>query len=215
MINNQRNTNKINIILLVLLLSFSLNLILTAALFKSKREYKAASKHIFEENQILNDKLNSKDNTFDKSFDKLYSERLKKLLDEYELTALAQKQWNYILTVNGNNINTKTLYLNDNNVKIVLAEIRNKEDILPTDLLNKGRVYSDDPNDSLISHIKIVSLANYKSDVEKQEKNCRIIYQFNNIPHGTMISIYLSDMLKYRLNFGENLDDNKIELIYK
>lgn len=213
--NNKNINSKLSIIILILLVSFAVNIILTCALVKCKGESKVALKNSSEEDEKLKSDIKSKDSEDQKKFDSLYSQKLKKLLDDTEIIELAQKQWNYVLTVNGGNVNTKTVYLNDNNVMLVLAEIKSKEDILPEDLLIKGEVTGGDPNDSLDSHLKVVSLAEYTRSSEQKDGDSRIIYKFKNIPHGTMISLYLSDMLKYRLNFGKNLDDNKIELIYK
>lgn len=213
--NNKKTDNKLNIIILFLLASFAVNIILSCALVKNKEESKADLKHSSEENEKLKSDISLKDSTDKKNFDLLYSKKLKSLLDDAEIITLAQKQWDYVLTVNGNNVSSKTLYIDNNNVMLVLAEIKNKEDILPADLLAKGKVTGGDPNDSLDSHFKVASLAEYTKSLEQKDGDNRIIYKFQNIPHGTIISLYLSDMLKYRLNFQNDLDDDKIELIYK
>lgn len=213
--NNKKTDNKLNIIILFLLASFAVNIILSCALVKNKEESKADLKHYSEENEKLKSDISLKDSTDKKNFDLLYSKKLKSLLDDAEIITLAQKQWDYVLTVNGNNVSSKTLYIDNNNVMLVLAEIKNKEDILPADLLAKGKVTGGDPNDSLDSHFKVASLAEYTKSLEQKDGDNRIIYKFQNIPHGTIISLYLSDMLKYRLNFQDDLDDDKIELIYK
>lgn len=213
--NNKKIDNKLNIIILFLLASFAINIILASALVKNKEETKTDIKHFSEENEKLKSDISIKDSTDIKNFDVLYSKKLKELLDDAEIIALAQKQWNYVLTVNGSNVSSKTLYIDNNNVMLVLAEIKNKEDILPADLLAKGKVTGGDPNDSLDSHFKVASLAEFTKSLEQEDGDNRIIYKFKNIPHGTIISIYLSDMLKYRLNFQNDMDDNKIELIYK
>lgn len=213
--NNKKTDNKLNIIILFLLASFAVNIILACALVKNKDEAKADIKHFSEENEKLKSDANLKESTDKKSFDLLYSKKLKKLLDDAEIITLAQKQWDYVLTVNGSNVSSKTLYIDNNNVMLVLAEIKNKEDILPADLLDKGKVTGGDPNDSLDSHFKVASLAEFTKSLEQKDGDNRIIYKFKNIPHGTIISINISDMLKYRLNFQNDLDDNKIELIYK
>lgn len=212
---SKRIDNKMSIIFLVLLISFAINIVLTSALVKAKGESKVSEKHFTEENKMLDHELNSKDNDTNKAFDTLYSQKLKKLLDSDEITSLAQKQWTYKLTANGNDVNSKTIYLTDTNVKLVLAEIKNKEDIFPDDLAAKGRITGGDPKDSLDSHLQVVSLAASTKSSEQQGGDSKIIYEFKNVPHGTIITLTLSDMLKYKLNFGDKLDDNKVELIFK
>lgn len=213
--NNKKIDDKLRIIILILIISFTANIILTCSLVKSKVESKAATKSFSEEDKKLESDINSKGSSDKKNFDKLYSEKLKKLLDDDEIITLAQKQWNYVLTINGSNVTSKTVYLKDNNIMLVLAEIKRKDDVLPEDLLIKGKVTGGDPSDSLDSHFKVTSLAEYTKSEETKDGSYRIIYKFSNIPHGTMISLDLSEILKYSLNFGDKLDDNKIMLIYK
>lgn len=213
--NNKKIDDQLCIMLLIALISLTINIILVCAIAKNRTEYKAALKYFSEKDENLKSSADLKENDFEKSFDTLYSQKLKKLLDNTEIISLAQKEWNYVITVNGKNVTAKTLYLDNNNVKLILAEIKNKEDILPEDLLKKGMVTGGDANDSLDSHMKVVSLAKYTKSSEQKDGNSRIIYEFKDMPHGTIVSLKLSDMLKYRLNLGNELKDNKIELIYK
>lgn len=213
--NNKKINDKLCIMLLIALISFTINIILVCAIAKNKTEYKAALKYFSEKDENLKSSADLKESDFEKSFDTLYSQKLKKLLDNTEIISLAQKEWNYVITVNGKNVTAKTLYLDNNNVKLILAEIKSKDDILPEDLLKKGMVTGGDSNDSLDSHMKVVSLAKYIKSSEQKDRNSRIIYEFKDMPHGTIVSLKLSDMLKYRLNLGNELKDNKIELIYK
>lgn len=213
--NNKKIDDQLCIMLLIALISFTINIILVCAIAKNKTEYKAALKYFSEKDENLKSSADSKESDFEKSFDTLYSQKLKKLLDNTEIISLAQKEWNYVITVNGKNVTAKTLYLDNNNVKLILAEIKSKDDILPEDLLKKGMVTGGDSNDSLDSHMKVVSLAKYIKSSEQKDRNSRIIYEFKDMPHGTIVSLKLSDMLKYRLNLGNELKDNKIELIYK
>lgn len=213
--NNKKIDDQLCIMLLIALISLTINIILVCAIAKNKTEYKAALKYFSEKDENLKSSADSKESDFEKSFDTLYSQKLKKLLDNTEIISLAQKEWNYVITVNGKNVTAKTLYLDNNNVKLILAEIKSKDDILPEDLLKKGMVTGGDSNDSLDSHMKVVSLAKYIKSSEQKDGNSRIIYEFKDMPHGTIVSLKLSDMLKYRLNLGNELKDNKIELIYK
>lgn len=213
--NKKIDGNKTGILLLIALISLSINIILVCAFVKNKTEYKTALKYFSKEDENLKSSADSKESDFEKKFDALYSQKLKKLLDNTEIISLAQKEWNYVITINGKNVTAKTLYLDNNNVKLILAEIKSKDDILPEDLLKKGMVTGGDANDSLDSHMKVISLAKYTKSSEQKDGNSRVIYEFKDMPHGTMISLKLSDMLKYRLNLGNELKDNKIELIYK
>ena len=213
--NKKIDGNKTGILLLIALISLSINIILVCAFIKNKTEYKTALKYFSKEDENLKSSADSKESDFEKKFDALYSQKLKKFLDNTEIISLAQKEWNYVITINGKNVTAKTLYLDNNNVKLILAEIKSKDDILPEDLLKKGMVTGGDANDSLDSHMKVISLAKYTKSSEQKDGNSRVIYEFKDMPHGTMISLKLSDMLKYRLNLGNELKDNKIELIYK
>ena len=127
--NNKKIDDQLCIMLLIALISLTINIILVCAIAKNRTEYKAALKYFSEKDENLKSSADSKESDFEKSFDTLYSQKLKKLLDNTEIISLAQKEWNYVITVNGKNVTAKTLYLDNNNVKLILAEIKSKDDL--------------------------------------------------------------------------------------
>lgn len=200
-----------NILIIIILISITFNILLLGEIIKTKTESKAVINEYTKKQQELDEKSKANDKELEKIFDKYYSDKLKRIMDKDDIMFLAQRQWNYALTMNGKDIVQNTIYSEDKNIKIVLAEFQNSEKILPEDILLKGSVTGGDPNDSLASQLDIITLRDYKVNEEEQENGKRISYEFNNISSGTMITLKLSEMLMNRLN----LKDNKLEIIVR
>lgn len=210
-------TSLTKVLLSIIFVSIILNLVLLGEIIENKKEYKVAINDYNDKKKELTIKSNEREKEFEKTFDKYYSDKLKKIIDEEALVFLAQQQWNYILTINGKTFNNRTIYTEDKNIKIVLAEFSNKEKILPEDILIKGTLTGGDPNDNIDSYLDIMSLVDYNKYEEKEKDAKRICYEFKNIPKGTIITIKISEILKNRLKFKEkmNIDDNILEIIVR
>jgi len=211
------NSLLLKVLFMITIVSITINIILCGTININKKRYEESIKEYVSKRKSLDVILNARKKEFDEMFDKYYSYKLRKLMGEDDLAILAQKQWNYVLTVNGKELRENTIYITDNSIKIVLAEFTNKERVLPKEILMKGTLTGGDPNDSLYSHLKIISQVKYNKYQEEKEGNKRIIYEFNNIPRGTIITLKLSEILKSRLNLDKNkyFSSNEYEIIIK
>ncbi len=204
-------TSKKNILIVIISISLTLNILFIGQNLKVSAQNKSIIKNYTEKQAELNTKLTATDADLEKIFDKYYSERLQKFMDQDDLMFLSQRQWNYAFTMNGVGIGESTIYTEEKNLKFVLAEFQNIEKILPQDILKKGSVTGGDPNDSLEAQVNISSLAKYNKYDENQEQGTRICYEFKDLQPGTIITLKLSEALKYRLNLKENV----IEIIVR
>lgn len=204
-------TSRKNILIVVISISLALNVLFIGQNFKVSAQNKSIVKNYTEKQEELNAKLTATDADLEKIFDKYYSEKLQKFMDQDDLMFLSQRQWNYALTMNGIGIGERTIYTEEKNLKFILAEVQNVEKILPQDILKKGNVTGGDANDSLEAQVKVSSLAKYNKYNESEEQGTRICYEFKNLEPGTIITLKLSEALKYRLNLQENV----IEIIVR
>ena len=204
-------TSKKNILIVIISISLTLNILFIGQNLKVSAQNKSIIKNYTEKQAELNTKLTATDADLEKIFDKYYSERLQKFMDQDDLMFLSQRQWNYAFTMNGVGIGESTIYTEEKNLKFVLAEFQNIEKILPQDILKKSSVTGGDPNDSLEAQVNISSLAKYNKYDENQEQGTRICYEFKDLQPGTIITLKLSEALKYRLNLKENV----IEIIVR
>lgn len=200
-----------NIFIIILLISMTFNIVLFGEILKTKKQSNAVINEYTEKQKELDTKLNANDKEQEKVFDKYYSEKLKKFMNEEDLMFLAQRQYDYLLSVNGEAFRENTLYTDNKNIKIVLAEFQSAEKILPDDILIKGNVTGGDPNDSFGSHLNVTSLAKYNQYKEEDANVKRVCYEFKDIQAGTIITLKLSEMLMNRLN----LKDNILEIIVR
>lgn len=205
------------IMLVLLLLSFSLNIILYGekkqahdTYSKLLSDYKNIEEKVNELENIDNDKLKI-------MFKDYCSENLHKVMNDTELAYLAQRQWNYALTVNGEEFNSKTMYTESKNIKILLSEIAPKENLLPDDILCTGKVTGGDPNDSMKEHISITAPADFIINEETVKNGQMLSFDFSDVPKGTIIYVNLSEMLKYQLKLEEKIElyDNILEIIVR
>ncbi|KYH34717.1 hypothetical protein CLTEP_13140 [Clostridium tepidiprofundi DSM 19306] len=207
----------LKVLFMITIVSITINIILCGTININKKRYETSIKECISKRKSLDGILNVRKKELDEMFDKYYSDKLRELMGKDDLVILAQKQWNYVLTVNGKKLRGNTIYITDNHIKIVLAEFTNKERVLPKEILMKGTLTGGDPNDSLDSHLKIISQEKYNKHQEEKEGNKRIIYEFNNIPRGTIITLKLSEILKSRLNLDKNKypSSNEYEIVIR
>ncbi|MEG0578971.1 MAG: hypothetical protein RR490_03540, partial [Niameybacter sp.] len=69
---------------------------------------------------------------------------------------MTQRQWEYVLSANGKEFTSNTLYMDGaQNVRIMIAEVAKSAKILPPDLLKQGSVWQSDEEIELTDYIKI------------------------------------------------------------
>lgn len=192
------------------------NILFAVLLFNQVKLTNDYSKRI-EEYAIEKDNLKKlQEEEIEKQCVAYYEQHLRKIMDEYELSFLAQKQWNYALSVNGKTLDRSIIYIQEDYVQLILAEIIQDDDILPPNILIKGTICSDDPNDMLQDHINVFTTVDYSIKTEEKDYNKRVVYEFKNIPKGTIISLKLSFLLSERLMIGNGPEwESLIEIIRK
>jgi len=201
------------IILTLLIVLIGLNISFIAETLKVKKAYKTLANDYNNTLIKLEEKSSQNKEVFEKEFDKYHSEKLKKVIQEDDLIKIAQNQWNYVITINGKKINANTIYTQDRNIKIVLAEFCTKEKLLPQDILIKGMLTGGDPNDKIQSHIEIFSSNKVNTYEENTDGDKYIVYEIEGISPGDIITLKMSPMLKDRLGLGEVGQDNYIEVV--
>ncbi|SKA93900.1 hypothetical protein SAMN05443428_11511 [Caloramator quimbayensis] len=194
------------IITLLLIISLMFNIGLSNAIFVYSKALKGQRK-------VLSPLKPNSDNK-NLSFEKYYSEKLSKLFSQEELIILSQRQWGLKLTANGCEINNETIYLKDRNLKIVLAEyLKDKEKLLPDEILKTGTITGGDKNDSLSSHLEVISPIPCNIYTEKKDLDSRLCIEVKDIPRGTLITLRLSEILKYRLGLKDKLKEDIIKIV--
>ncbi|WHH57515.1 hypothetical protein [Petroclostridium sp. X23] len=179
------------------------NIILAGALCRQWIVSHSYEKDI-EQKQVELDKYrNSMDEAVKAQLDSYYAQQLQKLMSEQELSFLAQKQWKYILTLNGKIVTKDILYINDTSAHIILAEVVQDKDILPSEILKKGTITGSDSNDHLQDHLSVITNIPYTTKTEETAQGRRVIYDFKDIPNGTIINLKPSVLLTDRLGVGE------------
>jgi len=200
---------------IIVVLLFS-NILFAGSLYNQVKVSHEYEKEIEEKDVIVEKLKNIQKEVLQEKATAYYAQQIQKLINEEELAFLAQTQWGYTLTLNGNRIKQNTIYINDDSARIILAELVTDKDILPKEILEKGTVTGSDPNDSLHEHLSIFTNIPYTTKMDENSQGRRVIYGFNNIPRGTVISLKVSPLLAERLEGEADQQwDSLIEIIRK
>jgi len=201
---------------IIVILLFS-NILFAGSLYNQVKVSHEYEKEIEEKDVIVEKLKNIQKEEIQEQATAYYAQQIQKLLGEQELVFLAQKQWEYTLTLNGNRLKQNTIYITEDSVRIILAELVIDKDILPKEILEKGTVTGSDPNDPLQEHLSIFTNIPYSTKMDENSQGRRVIYDFNNIPQGTVISLKISPLLAERLEIGvaDQQWENLVEIIRK
>lgn len=201
----------------LLIVSIIANVAVFAEAVTTKNKYNEIVYNYTEKEKKLQDNLDMSEENLNKKFEQFYADKLRSFIDEKDLVMLAQKQWNYVLTVNGEPVTGSVYNTSSRNIKIVLAENENSDKILPEEILLKGTVTGGDSNDSLEEHFLVKSSVKFEMKKESYKSGNGICYEFKDIKEPTIITIYLSGPLKYRLGLEDKLtsDNDSISIIVK
>ncbi|MGL4736762.1 MAG: hypothetical protein ACRCW2_04825 [Cellulosilyticaceae bacterium] len=145
-----------------------------------------------------------------------YSKQLQKILTPEELNFITQRQWEYILSVNGQEFSGNTIYLEGaQNVRIMIAEVAKGESLLPEDLLIQGRMWQSDETIEMTDYITIYAPISYEITTEQQGKSIKYYYEFKDVPPGTIITVQMGHLLKEKLRTKERIQGNRVEVIVR
>lgn len=206
-----------NIPIIIIVVLLFTNIIFAGNLYNQIKVSHEYEKEIEEKDVIVEKLKNIQKEEIQEKAIAYYAQQIQKLINEEELAFLAQKQWEYTLTLNGNRLKQNTIYITEDSVRIILAELVIDKDILPKEILEKGTVTGSDPNDPLQEHLNIFTNIPYTTKMDENSRGRRVIYDFNNIPQGTVISLKISPMLAERLEIGvaDQQLENLVEIIRK
>jgi len=191
-----------NVPTVIILVILFLNILFAGSLYKQIKVSQEYEKEIEEKDLIVEKLKNIRKEEIQEKATAYYAQQIQKLLSEQDLVFLAQAQWEYTLTLNGNRMKENTIYTNDDSVRIILAELAIDKDILPKEILDKGTVTGNDPNDPLQEYLSIFTNIPYTTKIDENSQGRRVIYDFSNIPQGTVISLKISPLLTERLKIG-------------
>ncbi len=191
------------------------NLIFAGNLYNQAQFSKEYQIEIEEKANLIDELRNTQENDIKQKCTTYYTAQLQKLLSEQDLVFIAQKQWKYLFTLNGEVQDKHTIYIEEDSAHVILAEILNDNEILPENILRNGRITGNDPNDLLKEHCIVYTTIPYTVREDENDQGRRIMYDFKKIPHGTVISFKISPILAERLGtkYEEHLWESRIEII--
>lgn len=214
--NTYKNSSKVTVIKIVAIIMSISNILFAVLLFNQLKISDNYSKKIEEYTREKDNLIKLQEEEIEKQCIAYYEQQLRKIMNDYELNFLAQKQWNYALSLNGKPVDRSIIYVEEDYVQLILAEIVEEDDILPPEILMKGTISGADPNDMLQDHINIFTTVDYSVKSEEKGYNKRVVYELKNIPKGTVITLKLSFLLSERLMIGNGPDwESRIEIIRK
>ncbi len=205
-----RNLSKASTVILMLsvLLNIGLARQILTQKYEARRQMKEvaleAEKRIEENNANLTSQLT-----------KTYELMIKETFTKEELANAMQRQWQYMISVNGEEIKTNKKYIPQGNVRVMIAEVLKDESILSHEILKLGSL------DELIEHmtledlVEVYSTVPYKLKREETEVGIKYYYEFIEVPAETLIVLEFNPLLTERLEYKNTIKENKITLITK
>lgn len=212
-----RNTNSKGIIIVlsvIIIILSALNAISYYQLKQKEAWAESIRQNHVESNQILEEKIQAVDNKLLELQEKYYEDKITKLLGLEKLMSYAKEQWQYSLTANNLPFEEDHIYLSTKNVTLVLSERQPSEKLLPLNVHKSGALASGDDSDKFYDHLIIESQVPYDTKIENGDNYTNVIYTFNNVTRGTIITLRLSEPLKERLFLNQNTLEiivNKVE----
>lgn len=138
-----------------------------------------------------------------------YEIYLRKLFSQEELRLLGKNAWNYVVSVNGQVFNSNTMYVKSDNITIMLAEVR-KDHLLPEAIAEMGRLEQES---KLIDYIKVFSELSYIIEKESTKQGVKYYLKFSEVPKNTMITIQLSQEIKGRMYYSNNIVEDRLVVV--
>lgn len=124
-----------------------------------------------------------------------------KYLDDKELSILAKDEWNYSIEIDDKPINFDTNFTIDkNSFKISYIEGTTGLSTMVPEIFENGKI-----SGNFYEHLEFINVQPAKTDITDGTVVQAMIYQFENVPDGTIIKLQISDELKERLDLRSNI----------
>lgn len=196
----------------ILIFSVALNVGFARQLFSEKAE--AQSEEL--------DEISEMESGFEERQEKLkqeisasYNKAIKEAFTREELAHAMQRQWQYIMSVNGDEIKSSSQYIKAGNVRIMVAEVLKEESPLSQEILQLGCLDESIENMNLEDLIEVYSIVPYVLKREESEEGIKYYYEFTDVPKETFIILKLSPLITQKLECKAQIKEDQITLITK
>lgn len=195
------------ILLCFLVISMVSNLILAALLIKSNSKQEATAPY---EQPKLEYDMPYYNSEIDTPNENSYEQYLREIFSDEELIKIGKKAWDMVISVNGNEFTTNTIYTNSDSINVLVGEVRNDINI-PEDIAWMGKL--DNEAYQLIDYIHIYTEVPYTIECEKSQQGCKYYLKFDNVDENTIITLEMSQEIKSRLHYADKISENRLSIV--
>lgn len=196
------------ILICFLVISMMSNLILVALLVKEDSKQKAIVP--YEQPQLEDAMAADCSSEIDTFNENSYEQYLREIFSDEELIKIGKKAWDMVISVNGNEFTTNTIYTNSDSINVLVGEVRNDINI-PEDIASMGKL--DNEVYQLIDYIHIYTEVPYTIECEKSQQGCKYYLKFDNVDENTIITLEMSQEIKSRLHYAEKISENRLSIV--
>lgn len=202
--------SKVIVIVVFLIASMCSNLILTGVVIKLKNKNELMQTKLmqYEDNSLVQ----TSDGTIvveDKD-GAAYEDYLKKIFSNEELSEIGKKAWDFVISVNGQEFTTNTIYVDSERISILIGEVRNNLPI-SDGIANKGKL--DNDAHQLIDYIHIYAETEYTIECEEAEDGYKYYLRFDHVKDNSIITLELSQEIKNRLHYGDKISEDRLSIV--
>lgn len=139
-----------------------------------------------------------------------YESYLREILTESELRQIGKKAWDIVISVNGEQFTSNTIYTKSESLKVLIGQVRNNTNIADS-IARLGSL--EDNEHKLIDYIHIYAEESYTVEFEEDDEGYKYYLKFDNLKDNTIISIELSQQIKARLHYADHIKDNSLSIV--
>ena len=139
-----------------------------------------------------------------------YEQYLRQIFTEDELCQIGKKAWDIVISANGKQFKSNTIYTQSNNLNVLIGQVRNHMNIADS-IAQMGSLEGEEHK--LIDYIRIYTETPYTVEVEEDTEGYKYYLKFDEIQDNTIISIELSQQLKERLQYADKITDNLLSIV--
>lgn len=139
-----------------------------------------------------------------------YEQYLRQIFTEDELCQIGKKAWDIVISANGKQFKSNTIYTKSNSLNILVGQVRNHMNIADS-IAQMGSLEGEEHK--LIDYIRIYTETPYTVEVEEDTEGYKYYLKFDEIQDNTIISIELSQQLKERLQYADKITDNLLSIV--
>lgn len=144
-----------------------------------------------------------------------YTRAIKEAFTKEELANAMRRQWQYVMSVNSDEIKSSNKYIRAGNVRIMVAEVLKGSSALSEEILQMGCLDKTIDNMSIDDLIEVYSTVPYKLKREETKEGIKYYYDFIDVPKETLIILKLNPLLTEKLKYKDEIKENQIALITK